>query len=83
MQYYLDEMSFRWRHRLDTIHIKMYDSFSNSKQRPRKAEQTKQMTNPDIEFVKQCFSYGTIIEAIELHSITYHNPQCKFNKPKK
>ena len=83
MQYYLDEMSFRWRHRLDTIHIKMYDSFSNSKQRPRKAEQTKQMTNPDIEFVKQCFSYGTVIEEIELHSITYYNPRCKFNKKKK
>ena len=83
MQYYLDELSFRWRHRLDTIHIKMVDSFNNSKRKPIKLVTPKRVTNPDIEFVKKCFSYGTLIREVELNSITYHNPKCKFNKPKK
>lgn len=82
MQLYLDEMSFRWRHRLDTIRIKMKDTFSNANKRPTlnnvsaipdKREQS------DIEFVKECFRLGGCIESVELHGITYHNPgnQCK------
>ena len=73
MQLYLDEMSFRWRHRLDTIHIKMLDSFNNSQHKPTKIPNPKPMTNPDIEFVKECFAFGSFVESVELHGIVYHN----------
>lgn len=74
MQLYLDEMSFRWRHRLDTIHIKMLDSFNNSQQKPTKIPNPKPLTNPDIEFVKECFRMG-FVESVECHGIVYHRPK--------
>ena len=73
MQLYLDEMSFRWRHRLDTIHVKMLDTFSNSKQRPVKAAPVKELVNPDLEFIKKCFESG-LIDSVEMHGITYTKP---------
>lgn len=74
MQLYLDEMSFRWRHRLDTIHVKMLDSFNNSQQKPTKIPNPKPLTNPDIEFVKECFRMG-FVESVECHGIVYHRPK--------
>ena len=82
MQLYLDEMAFRWRHRLDTIRIKMKDSFRSIHQKPtldKVAELPDKRELSDIEFVRDCFSLGGLIESVELNGITYLNPnsRCK------
>lgn len=78
MQLYLDEMSFRWRHRLDSIRIKMNDSFSSiHKRHSLSSVQAIADKRPmsDLERAQEIFAASSwTVESVEINGITYHNP---------
>lgn len=74
MQLYLDEMSFRWRHRLDTIHIKMGNSFAGSKHKPQQQFELPNKCDSALDRAKELFSYGSIIESVEVDGFVFKNP---------
>jgi len=74
MQLYLDEMSFRWRHRLDSIHIKMSNSFAGSKHRPTVQQELPDRRQRPVEFAAEVFAQNPFADSVEIDGVTYYRP---------
>ena len=71
MQLYLDELSFRWRHRLDTLQVKMKDTAFNRRYDLQAIQELPSKEPAAIIPPTQIDNLGFVVDSIKSDGITY------------